>query len=190
MKRVFIPLLILFSLTSIAQESVFPIDSLSKKVAYTEIVQTNGTGKRLYNAGKKYFVNEYQSAKDVIQLDDVDNLELTGKAFTDVYFDYMIGNAPATKLKMYFSLNLSFKENKYKYVLTDIRFESYPTVQYPTSTSNSIEEFISNHNIQNMNNKQKRVRDGMMSETKGKIQTVIANLNKLMVQYSNESKDW
>lgn len=52
------------------------------KVVYTGIIQVDSTDKsKLYNKVKKWFVEQYKSAKDVIQLDDKENGEVIGKGY-------------------------------------------------------------------------------------------------------------
>ena len=106
---------------------ILPLDNGT--VTYSEIVQAPGIDKdKLYFLAKKCFVNDYKSAKDVIQLDDPENGEIIGKGnFSILYFvrDPLISH----------TISIKVKDGRYKYSISNL---SYSDVQ---GSSFTIENF-------------------------------------------------
>jgi len=85
-------------------------------VTYTGIVQVDSISKNtLYLRAKQWFVKTYKSAKDVIQLDDKENGEITGKGnFQISYYtrDSYINH----------TVSIYVKEGRYKYIITQFTY--------------------------------------------------------------------
>lgn len=99
-----------------------PFDSETHQVAYTGVIDVPGATKNeLYARGKVWFANAFKSAQNVIQADDKDAGLLVGKGWTQTYITIVL--TPASE-KLWYTVKLSFKDGKYRYVITDFMFES------------------------------------------------------------------
>jgi hypothetical protein len=92
-----------------------PIDSETKKFTYTEVVELNESKNELYLRARSFFVKEYSNADAVIQMDDKDAGRIMGKGFFEVVW---VMNQPR---KIYHTITIDVKENKYRYTFTDFR---------------------------------------------------------------------
>jgi len=85
------------------------IDSITKKVTYSDVVSIVSSNKdQLYNNAKIWFINNFKSANDVIQLDDKQAGHIIGKGLTQL---------PDSRL--WFTVDLQLKDGRYKYTLTN-----------------------------------------------------------------------
>ena len=110
-----------------------PIDSARQQVDWTEVVQAGEvSANELYNRGRMYFVNNYKSAKDVLQLEDRESGRLVGRAFTDIGWSLGI---TYFRTRMYYTISISCREGRYKYQITDIEYSSYAEAQLPSTKS-------------------------------------------------------
>ena len=85
-------------------------------VIYTGVIQVDSVDKStLYTRAKKWFIDNYKSAKDVIQLDDKENGEITGKGNFKIYY---------YTREPYISHTISFfvKDGRYKYIITNFSY--------------------------------------------------------------------
>lgn len=127
MKQCFTLLLLLISLSCFAQKNfvengklngVLPLDD-SENVTYQIIKSVDGVSKdELYKRGRKWFVKTYNSAKDVLQVNDPNTGELTGHGYLDgkakiarVWFSSPIAH----------TLMVEVKDNRYRITLTDLK---------------------------------------------------------------------
>ena len=97
------------------QEKLFDILPLTDGiVTYSEVVQIEEVNKdELYLRAKKWFVTTFNSAKDVIQLDDKENGEIIGKGSFRIPF-YSINPV------INHTLTILVKDGRFKYVITDL----------------------------------------------------------------------
>ena len=82
MKKIYILCMVLFISNGIlAQDKLLGILPLKDgKVTYTDVIQLQGVSKdEMYKRAKHWFVDTFNSGKDVIQLDDKKNGEVIGK---------------------------------------------------------------------------------------------------------------
>lgn len=119
---------VLFPLIALAQrdipEIVFP--EVNGKINYTEVINLDSTVKKdeLYNRAKTWFAENYNSANDVIQMQDKEAGILIGRGV------YSYGYNPAS-LSDRITINISYvvkifvKDGKYKYEITDLSGRYY-----------------------------------------------------------------
>lgn len=145
MKHFLLIISLLFYLSSLAQE-------------YAEVVQVEGkSSTELYSLGKQWFVNTFNSANAVLQMDNPELGKLIGKGITNIYDAYQtggIGNIPVSvNYKLSYTVNLSVKEGRYKYSIENITmnngygesaFEDYKK-QLPHLMEGSTEEGAKKH---------------------------------------------
>ena len=128
MKTIIIYLLIFTPILSFGQL----IDELpgdeSGKLNYSEVIQIDSVGKdELYRRSKQFLIDELESDKDIILLDDPESGIVLAKGFYDTY----IGS---TKYQMWFTVKIQSKDGRYKYDIYSIYFRSYPDDSGNTNT--------------------------------------------------------
>lgn len=121
------------SLSVFGQEKLLDILPLENGVVtYTAVIHVESADKNtLYTRAKKWFVDTYKSAKDVIQLDDKENGEITGKGnFKISYYtrDPYISH----------TVSIFVKDGRYKYIITGFSYsdnqnEKFSIVDFPKS---------------------------------------------------------
>jgi hypothetical protein len=112
---------------------ILPLDD--GKVKYSNVVEVENTSKlELYNRAKRWFIHTYKSGKDVIQLDDKDNVEIVGKGFFEE--TWMVTFYGGINVNVWQTITLQMKDGKYKYIISDFYMKYIaPPSQY-TSASN------------------------------------------------------
>lgn len=116
-------LILLTPLFSIGQNNEIPLKD--GELNYSEVVVLDSTFKKndLYINAKKFFVDVYHSAKDVIQLDDKDAGIVIGKGYFETLWK---ANFLYTyQLQIWHTIKISIKDGKYKYEITDFRYKYY-----------------------------------------------------------------
>jgi len=117
-----------------------PLDPSSRLIDFTKVVQVPGANKdELYARGKVWFANTFKSAQNVIQADDKSAGILIGKGWQTAYVPNVFGSPIAVKL--WYTVKLAFKEGRYKYDITDFKFE-YPITKYNLSPTQIAAESI------------------------------------------------
>jgi len=126
-------LLTIGSLSVFGQDKLLDILPLENGVVtYTAVIQVDSSDKNtLYIRAKKWFVETYNSARDVIQLDDKENGEITGKGnFKISYYtrDPYISH----------TVSIFVKDGRYKYVVTGFSYsdnqnEKFAIEEFPKS---------------------------------------------------------
>ncbi len=110
-------LLVLCSLISYSQD----IEDNGSVPTLTEIVKVEGVSKEeLYNRAKVWFVRNFKSAKNVIQLDDKVAGKIIGKG--NIPYDAPAFN-PGTNFSGYFELMLTveLKDGRFRYSIEDLQ---------------------------------------------------------------------
>lgn len=93
--------------------------AVNESIFYSGVVNVDSASKvDLYNRGKRFFVDSYKSAKDVIQLDDKENGEIDGKGFFKTSWEFS-GFAGPTNVSIYETVKLFVKDGKYKYEISN-----------------------------------------------------------------------
>lgn len=124
MKIIFIACLLTLSFVANAQVN-FPVDSVTNKISFTKVMQLDSTSKKeIYNRAKDYIIYAYRSANDVIQLDNFEDGKIIAKGYSEFLGGWVFGNAMDGKV--WFTLIIQMKDNKYRYEITNIVHEGYP----------------------------------------------------------------
>jgi hypothetical protein len=133
MKNVIIIIMTIVTFSLKAQEKLFDILPLKNDyVTYSGVVEVDSIDKKdLHKRAKKWFVNNYKSANDVIQLEDIENGEIIGKGyFTISYY--------TRDPRISHTISIFVKDGRYKYVITDFSYsdnqnEKFPIENFPKS---------------------------------------------------------
>lgn len=116
---------------------LFPYLSFSQ--SYSEVVQADGKiANDLYVAAREWFALTFNSANDVLQMEDPQAGKLIGKGFTSVNESFVVGKGlaavPVTlDWEADFTLKIEVREGRYKYTLSDVLIKSFN--QYTGATS-------------------------------------------------------
>lgn len=113
MRKIAFILLLVFPGLSQAQESSLPIDAENGKITYSDVVQAdNVTKTQLYSAALRWYTGLFD--KELLQVNSTDRL--FGDALTTIRY---LGK----DLPMRFTVDLQFKDGRYKYAITDFYFD-------------------------------------------------------------------
>jgi len=94
-------------------------------VIYSGVVRVSDSASKdiLYERAKRFFVEIYKSANDVIQLDDKINGEIIGKGIFKVSMNMgIIGSQPTS---VYHTLSIAVKDGRYRYEIKDLIVDYY-----------------------------------------------------------------
>jgi len=127
MKKLMLLLLEIFpfiTLTSFSQAEKtttannFPLNEKGE-VVYTEIVKSDSTNyKELYVRAHVWFANTFNSAQNVVQLDDKDAGHIIGKGVFEFDETVMV-------VWVNFTIEIQTKDGKYKYTLSNFLYKGY-----------------------------------------------------------------
>ena len=126
MRKIYILFIVLFISNGVlAQDKLLGILPLKDgKVTYSDVVQLQGLSKdEIYNRVKHWFINTYNSSKDVIQLDDKENGEIIGKGCFRAL--WMIRFYSAQSVNVWKTIKIQIKNDRLKYEITDFRMKYY-----------------------------------------------------------------
>ncbi len=127
----------LVGMTAHAQETlggVLPM--VNGKIMYTGVVSVDSASKKddLFQRTKLWFVENYTSANDVIQMEDKENGIIVGKG----YFEEMwqVTFYASMKVKVYHTIKMYVKDGRYRYEITDFNVKYY-VAPGPYNTGNT-----------------------------------------------------
>ena len=113
-----------FSFSALSQTTVvtptIPVDSVTKKITYTEVVQQTGTKDTLYNRAIHWINLFFKNPQDVTKVREKENGKIEG------IYRFKTYNTPlkdGTKVEagvVSFTFIIECKENKYRYKITDL----------------------------------------------------------------------
>jgi hypothetical protein len=135
MKLLFI--LLLFPFEAYSQ---FFTDSISVNekgiVTYEEVVEQSGTKDQLYTKAKLWIADNFKSAKNVIQTDDKEEGLIVVKALFNYSYQHYFTSTKKKRKEVEtqtldypenrnanFTMKIFLKDNKYKFLITDIELE-------------------------------------------------------------------
>ena len=122
MKKNICTLCLLTLIANVSFGQIYTIPKVSGEYEYSSIITLDSTYKKddLYRNAKLYFVDNYKSAKDVIQYDDKDQGKIIGKGllYLKDYQSLLITGISETR-EIYYSTEIVCKDGKYKYKLYD-----------------------------------------------------------------------
>jgi hypothetical protein len=95
-----------------------PVDPDSKLIQYREIINQDGTKDILYDRGAEWIRSYYINPGSVTKVQDRVNGKIEGTGRLRLYF-YDSSNTRTDAGMVYYDFRLEFKENKYRYTLTN-----------------------------------------------------------------------
>jgi hypothetical protein len=134
------------------------IDELPKddngNLNFHEVVQVDSASKeQLYLRAKVFFANAFNSAKDVIQMDDREAGIIIGKGWDNIFIKIALHQVP---LKMWYSVKIQSKDGRYKCEVYDISYQGETSVRgYPADVFSNKNYFKANGQPRDVNEKYK-----------------------------------
>lgn len=160
-------------------------------LTYTEVVKVDSVYKNeLYKRAKLWFVETYNSSKDVLQLDSKEDGILIGKALME-YNPKVFSRSGLTKGNIKYTIKVFVKEGRYKYKITDFVHDPDGN-QYGKSSMGLIttEEDCPNP-IPMAKKWSNKVWKDIKSQIENKILPLITDLKKGMTkQLASKKSDW
>jgi hypothetical protein len=153
MKKIFILILALFITQEIfAQDKLLGILPLKEgKVTYSDVIQFQGVSKdEMYKRVKLWLNENYNSNKDVIQLDDKDRGEIIGKGCFRAKWNFRFYTV--LSMNVWKTIKIQIKNDSLKYEISDFRLNNYffPTQNESLSaTSMPLEAWNKGHDANN-----------------------------------------
>lgn len=159
-----------------------PIDEETNKITYTDIVELSFTIDRdqLYSRGVEWFATTYNSAQNVLQMQDKDNGKLIGRALFDVYHKGLGMTFESGYIN--YTISLFFKDNRYKYEITDF-------VHTSNLESGRIQKSCDDMRITSRKSMQK-VYDFYFEQLDNRMKILIIDIQKFMAKQSESDNDW
>jgi hypothetical protein len=162
-----------------------PLFSIAKE--YTDVIQIEGkNADQLYKSAKKWLAVNFNSSKDVIQMDDASEKKIIGKGT----FQVTEGKGLIQILNtVYLTFNLQFKDGRYKYIIEPTEIvNQYLRTPYDEiiekSTPEGLAEYKRRNNYREGNSKTNlKAASGfndLKTEIETKIQLLVTDLTETM----------
>jgi hypothetical protein len=156
MKNVFTLLIALSFAPAFAQ---MPLSSETHKFTYTEVIDTPGAKDDIYLRARKWFLNTYNSAQDVVAFDDREAGQISGSGSFDI--SLLMGLQRTVK----YTVTIDVKDNKFRYTFTSFYIHWH-------NTTNDVHAF----------EEAPMSRDKLYSKTDEHMRALIADLKKQMAE--------
>jgi len=101
-----------------------PIDTDSRKIMYREKVDLEGTPAYLYDKAVLWFSYYYPNPQSVYNVQDKVNGKIEGTGRLKIYFKDEKSGVRLEGGMIQYLIKLEFKENKYRYTLTDFKLKT------------------------------------------------------------------
>ena len=186
MKRL-IFLFIFFVTTNVAYNQSFnsvTVDSTNGNIVFSEVIIIDSTNKNeLYSRAREWFALTFNSADAVLQMDDRESGKLIGKALQYIFIPTALSTV---KVKMYYTISIYVKENRYKYLISNITYKMLPSEYVPNPSEVRAEEVITDHEV---NQVKPKVRDKYRTETLRVINGLSESIKHAMTLKGSEIND-
>jgi hypothetical protein len=130
---------------ALAQDSTFSLPTKNGAIFYQQVISVDSVPKsELFDRGRMWAVDYFNSAKDVIQIADKDAGQLTGKGiFVLANTKYSLGYQSSVK----FTFNIQYKDEKYRVQFYDFIITSVSPIngQSVTDPMDSVYYHFINH---------------------------------------------
>jgi hypothetical protein len=183
MKRVFAIVFIFLTSLTYGQDKklldILPV--IEGKVTYSGVIQVDSADKNeLYLRAKKWFVDTYKSAKDVIQLDDKENGEVIGKGYFKA--NWQVTFMSIQSVDVWHTITVAVKDNRFKYTITDFVVKYYVTPSTYSRGGNN--EFT----IEDFGKSREKNAKKFFTQIDTEVQSTILALTKFM--QTKAKSDW
>lgn len=107
-----------------AQTPAIPVDPETKKIMYRAVVDQQGDPNYLYDKAIAWFAYYYPNPQAVYSVQDKVNGKVEGVARIKVYTKDEKSGVRVEGPMLQYLIKLEFKENKYRYTITDFRIKN------------------------------------------------------------------
>ena len=173
-------IIFLFPLTCFCQEIKLPTDS-SGKVIYSEVINldSNLSANELFKRAKSWFVQTYNSSKEVIQDADQETHTITGKALMIAHMTVMGATNNWGHVKYFISITC--KDGRYRIIISDFFHENEPYVGIGIVDNNVKSDGV---------NFRKKDYSRVVEEVNNYALSLIASIKEAMNKKLSSSNDW
>lgn len=174
-------LLLILSFSCLLAQAQIDLPMENGKIIYTEVVTADDKSQdELYASAREWFAKTYNSANNVIQMEDKESGKLVGKALSDVYHKGLGMRHPSGNIR--YTIAVSVKDGRYKYEITDF----YHTGETNATTVGNCEDMI------NPSRKySKKILHHYLEQLNDNTNALIASLKDAMATEVNAaSDDW
>lgn len=112
------------------------------KLVFEEVVSADHAQDKLYLLSKVFFTKVFKSSDAVVQFDDRETATVIGKGFSEITVEAF--GFPVTT-RMFYTIAVQSKDNRYRYEISDIYFKSYPSAQGPSVEASAEPLFLKEH---------------------------------------------
>lgn len=161
-----------------------PIDSLTNKITYSEVVYVDSLANKqeLFSRAREWFAKAYNSANNVIQMEDKENGKIVGKALIQVYHKSLGSNLPVGHIN--YTISIYLKDGRYKFEITDF----YHTGDGNKTPDYGVCEKMINTTDKTMGISHQKYYNNYLSQTDTNIKALIVNLKSAMITKSTTTK--
>ncbi len=135
MKKILLFTLIIVLMTSLVHAQ----EGKNKFPEYQDVIQVDKTSDEIYSNLKSWIATTFNSANDVIQLDDVTNKKIIIKGISTFAYKRMV----TINGKVFFTLTLEAKDNRFRYTII------FTNVEVGTNHQSAMSELIEKPNSKN-----------------------------------------
>jgi hypothetical protein len=159
---------------------VLPVQD--KKVIYEGVVIVDSASKsELQRRAKRWFIEAYKSPKDVISLDEPD--EIMGKGI--IKTSHQAGFMTIFQIDLQHTIDLQFKDGKYRYQIRDFRTQYEVQIQPSTPPKKidiPLEEWASGSRKENTKK--------YLTKVDQEVQSLIKSIETALKAPTSTKKDW
>lgn len=181
MKKIFL-LLVLFALNINAQEKFeFPLNE-NGQIIFTEVVSAEGKTKDdLFTNSKMFFVNTYKVTQDKLKQDKA-NYSVSDNQYSIMTVKM---NGSDVKVKLFYTIAIMSKDNKYKYDIKNIFTKT-------EVTETTLEKMFDKAASEKAAQKPKLAENlkAYYTAINAEIENIKANIKKEMAKSSAAKSDW
>jgi hypothetical protein len=155
---------------------------LEGEINYSKVIDVaNKSKEELYSLSKIFFVNNFNSANKVIQLEDKDNSVIIGKGNSKIIIS--AGMGVYSTMYLNYSIKIESKENKIRYEIYNFSFDG----QYGNT---SVDVWFDKKNYYKKNGKPRNVNDQAKKQSLDIINSIELLLKNQFESELPKSKDW
>ncbi len=126
--------------------STVKVDTTTGNIIFGETIPIDSANKsQLYSKAREWFTINFKSANAVLQMDDKEDGKLIGKAWQDI--TALTGLGTKSKVKMWYTISIYVKDNKFKYSISNITYQNYPSEYDKNPIEQRAEEIITEEKI-------------------------------------------
>ena len=165
-----------------------PLNKETNLIEFDEVFLVNGVSKEeLYSRAKEWFAIKFNSANNVIQMDDITNGKIIGKEVEDIVITFM-GNKK-TKEMLHYTISLYLKEGRYRVKLNNFYFQVHPFPGLDDSSKMDAESTIIDM-LYNKRGKPYKANKTRKEQLLMKSSQIIVDLEKSMKIQAKNDDDW